>query len=174
MSRKVAPCSLEKSSSLVKRSAIVIVVKSECVDEPTLCLLGSGRYTVPQSSVGGGSMTHQSIIMSMTHASTRTTNTQTTNKHARQKIKNIPRQCKPDQPKLLKGSAEAADAGLKHVSPARGTKGTRDNDMLGMKECLISGIPFALHIKNMRIFTIVPTATSAHYGTLHPCLVTTT
>ncbi|KAG0726217.1 hypothetical protein GWK47_004392 [Chionoecetes opilio] len=41
-------------------------------------------------------------------------------------------------------------------------------------ECLISGIPFALHIKNMRIFTIVPTATSAHYGTLHPCLVTTT
>ncbi|KAG0714496.1 hypothetical protein GWK47_014044 [Chionoecetes opilio] len=43
-----------------------------------------------------------------------------------------------------------------------------------VKECLISGIPFALHIKNMRIFTIVPTATSAHYGTLHPCLVTTT
>ncbi|KAG0701543.1 Inverted formin-2 [Chionoecetes opilio] len=41
-------------------------------------------------------------------------------------------------------------------------------------ECLISGIPFALHIKNMRIFTIVPTATSAHYGTLHLCLVTTT
>ncbi|KAG0713669.1 hypothetical protein GWK47_015700 [Chionoecetes opilio] len=41
-------------------------------------------------------------------------------------------------------------------------------------ECLISGIPFALHIKNMRIFTIVPTVTSAHYGTLHPCLVTTT
>ncbi|KAG0722414.1 hypothetical protein GWK47_006042 [Chionoecetes opilio] len=43
-----------------------------------------------------------------------------------------------------------------------------------LKECLISGIPFALHIKNMRIFTIVPTATSAHYGTLYPCLVTTT
>ncbi|KAG0725473.1 hypothetical protein GWK47_038584 [Chionoecetes opilio] len=44
----------------------------------------------------------------------------------------------------------------------------------GTRECLISGIPFALHIKNMRIFTIVPTATSAHYGTLPPCLVTTT
>ncbi|KAG0714495.1 hypothetical protein GWK47_014043 [Chionoecetes opilio] len=46
--------------------------------------------------------------------------------------------------------------------------------VVGTEECLISGIPFALHIKNMRIFTIVPTATSAHYGTLHPCLVTTT
>ncbi|KAG0716261.1 hypothetical protein GWK47_010140 [Chionoecetes opilio] len=45
---------------------------------------------------------------------------------------------------------------------------------LPWEECLISGIPFALHIKNMRIFTIVRTATSAHYGTLHPCLVTTT
>ncbi|KAG0716378.1 hypothetical protein GWK47_009869 [Chionoecetes opilio] len=45
---------------------------------------------------------------------------------------------------------------------------------VAVAECLISSIPFALHIKNMRIFTIVPTATSAHYGTLHPCLVKTT